>query len=155
VTSPVNALLSEATGRCVPFLASSNPVALGAVARTIAEELEPAPIKRRLVVDVKIPEDITVPGDPLLLHLAVSNLVQNAVDFSPADGRISAFAQSRACQRPGYAYEHGPGAQLQRSPGVDPKSIVEPSEKVTVRPLNACALGSVAGQPEIVILVPG
>jgi hypothetical protein len=57
----------------------------------------------------------------------------------------------------GYVYKHGPGAQLQRSPspGVDPKSIVDPSANVTVRPLNACALGSLAGQPEIVILVPG
>jgi len=54
-------------------------------------------------------------------------------------------------------YKHGPGAQLQRSPssGVDPKSIDDPSANVTVRPLNARALGSVAGQPEIVILVPG
>ena len=71
-------------------LASRKPVALGAVARTITEELEPALMKRRLVVDVTIPEDITVPGDPLLLRLAVSNLLQNAIDFSPADGRISA-----------------------------------------------------------------
>ena len=90
-------------------LASRKPVALGAVTRTIAEELEPALMKRRLVVDVKIPEDITVPGDPLLLHLAISNLVQNAVDFSPANGRISA-----TCMRIGKNVElhiddEGPG----------------------------------------------
>src|SRR5262249_47797416 len=85
------------------------PVALGAIARSIAEELEPALMKRGLVVDVKIPGDITVPGDSLLLHLAVSNLVQNAVDFSPANGRISA-----ACTRSGNSVElhiddEGPG----------------------------------------------
>jgi hypothetical protein len=51
-------------------------------------------------------------------------------------------------------YEHG-DAQLQPSPGVAPKSIVDPSTNVTVRPLKACAVGSFAGQPEIVILVPG
>jgi hypothetical protein len=47
---------------------------------------------------------------------------------------------------------------FQRSPpsgGVGPKSIVDPSANVTVRPLNARAVGSLAGQPEIVILVPG
>jgi len=71
-------------------LASRNPVALGAVTRTIAEQLEPVLMKRRLVVDVKIPDDLTVPGDALLLHLAVSNLVQNAIDFSPAGGHICA-----------------------------------------------------------------
>ena len=52
-------------------------------------ELEPVLLKRKLVVDVQIPEDMVVPGDPLLLHLAVSNLVQNAVDFSPQNGRIT------------------------------------------------------------------
>jgi two-component system sensor histidine kinase CreC len=70
-------------------LASRNPVALGAVVRTIVEELEPVLLKRQLAVDVQIPEDMVVPGDPLLLHLAVSNLVQNAVDFSPPNGRIT------------------------------------------------------------------
>ena len=90
-------------------LASRNPVALGAVARTIAEQLEPVLMKRRLVVDVKIPEDITVPGDTLLLQIAVSNLLQNAIDFSPADGRISA-----TCTRSGNDVElriddEGPG----------------------------------------------
>jgi hypothetical protein len=54
-------------------------------------------------------------------------------------------------------YAHGPGAQLQRSPssGVAPKDIVDPSANVMVRPLNARAFGSFAGQPEIVIVVPG
>src|SRR6185503_956572 len=66
-------------------LASRNPVALGTVVRTIVEELEPVLLKRGLVVETRVPEDITVPGDSLLLHLAVSNLVQNAIDFSPAE----------------------------------------------------------------------
>jgi len=70
-------------------LASRIPVALGAVAHTIVAELEPVLLKRQLAVDVQIPEDMVVPGDPLLLHLAVSNLVQNAVDFSPPHGRIT------------------------------------------------------------------
>jgi hypothetical protein len=54
-------------------------------------------------------------------------------------------------------YGHGLEPHLQRSAslGVDPKSIVDPSAKVTSRPLNARASGSLAGHPEIVILVPG
>jgi two-component system sensor histidine kinase CreC len=90
-------------------LASRTRVALGAVTRTIAEQLAPALMNRRLVVEVKIPENLTVSGDPLLIHLAVSNLVQNAIDFSPADGRISA-----ACTRVGpnvelHIDDEGPG----------------------------------------------
>ena len=90
-------------------LASRNPVALGAVARTILEELEPALLKKHLVVDVQVSEDMVVPGDPLLLHLAVSNLVQNAIDFSSANGRIAV-----TCMRFGNSVElciddEGPG----------------------------------------------
>jgi two-component system sensor histidine kinase CreC len=70
-------------------LASRDPVALGSVVRTIVEELEPVLLKRHLAIDIQIPEDMFVPGDPLLLHLAVSNLMQNAVDFSPVNGTIT------------------------------------------------------------------
>jgi two-component system sensor histidine kinase CreC len=69
-------------------LASRNAVSMGAVSRTIVEELEPVLIKRRLTVDVRVPEELVVSGDPLLIHVAVSNLIQNAVDFSPQAGRI-------------------------------------------------------------------
>src|SRR5262249_52484409 len=90
-------------------LASRTPVALGAVTRTIAGQLEPALMNKRLVVDVKIPEDITVQGDPLLIHLAVSNLVQNAVDFSPAGGRISATCARIANNVELHINDEGPG----------------------------------------------
>jgi two-component system sensor histidine kinase CreC len=70
-------------------LGPRSPVALAAVVRTILEELEPVVLKRRLTVDVRIGEDMAVSGDPLLLHVAISNLLQNAIDFSPADGRIA------------------------------------------------------------------
>jgi two-component system sensor histidine kinase CreC len=90
-------------------LASRNPVALGTVVRTIVDELEPALLKRHLVVDVNVPEDLAVPGDPLLLHLAVSNLVQNAIDFSPRDGRISVFSKVRGDRIELCVDDEGPG----------------------------------------------
>jgi two-component system sensor histidine kinase CreC len=90
-------------------LGPRSPVALAAVVRTILEELEPALLKRRLTVDVRIAEDMKVSGDPLLLHLAISNLLQNAIDFSPAGARITA-----SCSRLGDSVElciddEGPG----------------------------------------------
>lgn len=69
-------------------LGSRSPVQPAALARTIIEAAEPALLKKDLRVDVEIPADITVSGDPLLLHLALSNLVQNAIDFSGEHGRI-------------------------------------------------------------------
>jgi hypothetical protein len=54
-------------------------------------------------------------------------------------------------------YGHGSALHVHRSlsSGVDPNSSVEPSANVTALPLNARAAGSFAGQPEIVICVPG
>src|SRR5262245_49731883 len=70
-------------------LASRVPVKLGGVVRTIVESVEPALAKKGLRVDVDVVESITVPGDPLLIHLAVSNLMQNAIDFSPKNSQIA------------------------------------------------------------------
>lgn len=77
-------------------LTSRAPVPLAAVVRTILEGAEPALAKKRLRVDIDVAGSITVPGDPLLLHLAVSNLMENAIDFSPRNGRIAI-----ACTRNG------------------------------------------------------
>jgi two-component system sensor histidine kinase CreC len=73
-------------------LGSRSPVQLAALARTIVEAKEAVLLKKRLRAELEIPGDLTVPGDPLLLDLAVSNLVQNAIDFSPENGRISVTA---------------------------------------------------------------
>jgi two-component system sensor histidine kinase CreC len=70
-------------------LGSRSPVALPATVRTILQAVEPALARKQLRVDVDVADGITVPGDPLLIHLAVSNLVENAIDFSPANGRIA------------------------------------------------------------------
>jgi two-component system sensor histidine kinase CreC len=69
-------------------LTSRSPVALAPVVRTIVESAEPALLKKQVDADIQIAADVTVSGDPLLVHLAVSNLVQNAIDFSPQGGRI-------------------------------------------------------------------
>jgi two-component system, OmpR family, sensor histidine kinase CreC len=79
-------------------LGSRNVVALVALVKTIVEDLEPVLLQRQLTVEVKVPEAAVVSGDSLLLHLAVSNLLQNAIDFSPAGGRIS-VTSNRVDQR--------------------------------------------------------
>lgn len=44
---------------------------------------------RRLTLTAEVTEDAVVEGDPWLIELAVSNLIQNAVDFAPADSEIT------------------------------------------------------------------
>jgi two-component system sensor histidine kinase CreC len=70
-------------------LGPRTPVAVTTLVRSIMAGVEPALMKKRLRIDIQVAEGITVSGDPLLLQLAVSNLVENAIEFSPANGRIA------------------------------------------------------------------
>jgi len=63
-------------------------VSLDALTKAVLESKEPVISKKKLNVTVQAGDDISVRGDPFLLHQALSNLVQNAVDFSPAGGQI-------------------------------------------------------------------
>lgn len=90
-------------------LGSRAPVALAPLVRTIVEGVEPAVAKKRLRIEIDVDDRIAIPGDSLLLDLAVSNLVENAIDFSPKEGRIAV-----TCNRSGAAFElciddEGPG----------------------------------------------
>src|SRR5262249_42762565 len=59
------------------------------VIHTILDGMEPVLLQKQLTVDFQIADGVTVSGDPLLIQLAVSNLLQNAIDFSPSNGRIA------------------------------------------------------------------
>ena len=51
--------------------------------------------RKHLEAVAKIQDDIIVNGDSFLLHQAISNLVQNAIDFSPEHAQIILTGQSR------------------------------------------------------------
>ncbi len=64
----------------------------GAMIRTVIESKQPMLLKKGIAVNLKIDEELHVAGDPFLLHQAVSNLVQNAIDFSPSCSEITVSA---------------------------------------------------------------
>ena len=53
----------------------------------LIESKAPGISQKGLVVETHVPADLTVSGESFLLHQAVSNLVGNAVDFSPAKSK--------------------------------------------------------------------
>ena len=61
----------------------------GALIRTVIESKQPMLLKKNIEVLLKINEDFHVTGDPFLLHQAISNLVQNSIDFSPSGSQIT------------------------------------------------------------------
>lgn len=61
--------------------------------RTVLESKGPMLSKKQLSTRIEAPERLQVQGDGFLLHQAVSNLVQNAIDFSPDGGVIEISAK--------------------------------------------------------------
>ena len=70
------------------------PVDVHAVVLELLRAREPAVRAAGLTIDNRIPGGATVPGDEFLLRQALSNLIDNAVDFSPEGGRIGLDARS-------------------------------------------------------------
>ncbi len=68
-------------------------LSLGTLIGAILSSKEPMVSQKKLNVGVQVRDDITVRGDPFLLHEAISNLIQNAIDFSPVQGEIGITAQ--------------------------------------------------------------
>ena len=61
--------------------------------KTVLESKQVLLSKKSLVVSSHIPSDVLIEGDAFLLYQAISNLVQNAIDFSPAGSRIELLGQ--------------------------------------------------------------
>lgn len=64
------------------------PVELSAMVRTVAESHEPLLTGKNLRLEAAVPDGLTIAGNPFLLHQALENLVQNAIEFSPAGGVV-------------------------------------------------------------------
>lgn len=84
-------------------------VSFGALVRTVIESKEPLLGLKELTVGLDVGDDIEIKGDSFLLHQAVSNLVQNAIDFSPVGGRIGIGARLRGKELEFSVDDEGPG----------------------------------------------
>lgn len=84
------------------------PVALKPLLEELAGAAQDAAAPRgiRLVVNA---EDATVEGDAFLLRRAVSNLLDNAIDFSPASGEVTLSLQLKRRVVRIQVRDHGPG----------------------------------------------
>lgn len=67
-------------------------LSVSALIKTVLESKEPMLSGKRLDVIVNAGDDMKIKGEPFLLHQALSNIIQNAIDFSPAGGRIEVAA---------------------------------------------------------------
>lgn len=69
-------------------LERTQPVALAPLLNDVASSAQAAAAARDVRVNVAIEAGATVEGDPFLLRRAVSNLLDNAIDFSPSGREV-------------------------------------------------------------------
>jgi two-component system sensor histidine kinase CreC len=69
-------------------LTHKEQVPLDALLRTAIESKQPILSRKAVELETRIPAGVVVVGDAFLLHQAVANLLQNAIDFSPSKGKI-------------------------------------------------------------------
>jgi two-component system sensor histidine kinase CreC len=91
-------------------LPASTQVQLAPVVRTVLEQHEPLRAHKQLSVQLDLDETACVQGDPFLLHLALSNLIKNAVEFSPVGGTLRIRCAHASAQQELVSIEdEGPG----------------------------------------------
>ena len=90
-------------------LERTEPVALRALLHDCVASAHAAGAPRGVAVTLDAPEDATVDGDPLLLRRALGNLLDNALDFSPARSTVGVrfTLQTRTAEIA--VRDHGPG----------------------------------------------
>lgn len=74
------------------FQPDREPVDLQALLNNVIESKGPMLAQKGIEVDLSGSETVAFAGNRFLLHQAISNLVQNAIDFSPAQSRIAISA---------------------------------------------------------------
>ena len=65
--------------------------------------------QRGIVCDNRIPPEAQVTGEAFLLRQALSNLLDNAIDFSPVGGRITLLLETAAGKHTLIVRDHGAG----------------------------------------------
>ncbi|MBI5063897.1 MAG: two-component system sensor histidine kinase CreC, partial [Desulfatitalea sp.] len=68
-------------------------VNVAALVKTVLESKHPLLTAKQMTVAAAIAPHLDIQGDPFLLHQALANLVQNAIDFTPAQGTIGVKAE--------------------------------------------------------------
>ena len=91
------------------ILQTSKRISTNALLRAAVESKRAILEKNRLSLTTRTPAKARVKGDRLLLNQALSNLIQNAIDFSPAGGEIVLRSQIEGYLLKLIVEDHGSG----------------------------------------------
>ena len=104
-----NALLRIARIESGAYRSAFAPVDLGRIVRDVCELYQAAADERRIELTCDAPAEALVIGDRELLAQALTNVLDNAVKYTPADGRISIRVTAAAAAYVVRIADSGPG----------------------------------------------
>lgn len=84
-------------------------VDLNATVRTVVESHEPLLASKNVTMEISVPDGSTLAGNAFLLHQALENLVQNAIEFSPSGGIVSVTVGAERDRVTVSVTDEGPG----------------------------------------------
>jgi len=105
----VDRMLSLSGIESLKKLEKIEPVSLARLLQTVLESKAATFSQKQIALERSDEPDVRVKGDPLLLHQAVSNLIGNALDFSPAGGRLHVSTCADAQSASLVIEDNGPG----------------------------------------------
>jgi two-component system sensor histidine kinase CreC len=76
---------------------------------TVLESKAPLVAKKALRIELGVPDELTITADSFLIHLALSNLLQNALEFSPTGGVVRVDAKREGERVVLRVEDEGPG----------------------------------------------
>jgi signal transduction histidine kinase len=82
---------------------------LSAQTRRIVEQLEVLATDKNQQIDVELPSELEARGDSMLVHQALANLVENAIKYTPKNGKIRIAGTSRGDSVSISVTDSGPG----------------------------------------------
>ena len=94
------------------ILKEMKPISISALINTALESKQAMISKKRLQLDVQVPENLMLNGDSFLIHQALSNLIQNAIDFSTVNQSIELIVQVNDGLLNFIVEDNGPGIPI-------------------------------------------
>lgn len=88
IQSLVDRLLELASLEARRALDHSSNIDLGSILEECIQSVEPTARRREITLVATLPDTARVEGDAFLLQRAITNLLDNAIDFSPDAGKI-------------------------------------------------------------------
>lgn len=105
----VDRMLELASLESRSYQRADEPIQADALMRAVLESKAPFIVARKLNIESDLPEGISLRGDHFLLCQALSNLVQNAAEFSPECGTITVSAEKQEGMAVFSVCDQGPG----------------------------------------------